>query len=178
MVSSSFLPRYWGGPNALPQARQRIVFLTLMKPLGVSRFGKKAPSKTLQRSLSPWGPLGGAMSKPDVSVRWFCQAQMSASRWGPWGRGPAYASCNAAHRGTRARSLRRKKGSERPRSPSALPTHDAPDRGFHNWHSSSYRESRRVFVRFFELQPKSEFPVFCRKLSTFRQLPEGSALSS
>ena len=29
------------------------------------------------------------MSKPDVGVRWLCQAQMSASRWGPWGRAPA-----------------------------------------------------------------------------------------
>ncbi len=29
------------------------------------------------------------MSKPDVGVRWFCQAHMSASQWGAWGRGPA-----------------------------------------------------------------------------------------
>jgi len=29
------------------------------------------------------------MSKPDVGVRWLCQAHMSACRWGPWGRGPA-----------------------------------------------------------------------------------------
>jgi hypothetical protein len=27
------------------------------------------------------------MSEPGVRVRWFCQAQMSASKWGPWGRG-------------------------------------------------------------------------------------------
>jgi hypothetical protein len=62
----------------------------------------------------------------------------------------------------------------RPRSPSALPTRDAPDRGFRNWHSSSYRESRRVFVRFSEIQTKSEFAGFRRKFATFRRLRRGA----
>jgi len=43
----------------------------------------------MMSSLSPFGPFGSPMSNPGVCVRWFCQAQMSASRWGPWGRGPA-----------------------------------------------------------------------------------------
>ena len=74
----------------------------------------------------------------------------------------------------RALDLCRKADSEGLRSPSALPKPDVLDRGFRNWHSSSYRESRRVFVRFFEIQPKSEFPGFCRKLSTFRRLRRGA----